>query len=243
MGLARVRWLLVAIDQTASGILNFFWDWRAHRLKIRPSLGPSDLRQYYRTEDFRTDFVAFVRAQKVGRAPAVKALLDYEDALRSSSISDSRFVPDGYQLTAGTALQPDDVPARKDRTLVFELSHDIQRVVDALKVGKQPIRSPGARFYVTRPVSAAKARIDQISDWLAYLLRLCDGHRNVESIVKQLSSQLPEVQKSLRRHVCMRLLEGAQAQELIDVYRIAYSATPAACETSETLAARYRPAS
>jgi hypothetical protein len=66
MALARFRWILVAIDQNSSGILDIFAAWREHRLQARPQLGPSDLRQYYRTDDFRADFVSFVRTQKVG---------------------------------------------------------------------------------------------------------------------------------------------------------------------------------
>ena len=223
MGLARLRWVLVAIDQTASGILDFFWTWREHRMRIRPQLGPSDLRQYYRSDDFRADFVAFVRTQKAGRAPAVKALLDYEDALRRSAAADPRSSPAGDRVTPGSVLEPDDIPVRGHGIVAFELSHDIQRVVDALKRRQKPVRSRGRRFYVTRPLSAANARIDRISNWMAYLLRLCDGRRSIRDVVQQLSAQLPEVQTSLRNYVGMRLLEGAQAERFIEVYRTAHA--------------------
>jgi len=221
MATARFRWLLVALDQSTSGILDFFMAWREHRLRLRPNLGPSDLRHYYRTHDFRADFVAFVRAQEAVRAPAVKALLDYEDALRHSAAAVRRIMPAGDRLTQGSTLLPDDIPVRCNRTVIFELAHHIQRVVDALKLRKKPGRSQGTHFYVTRPVSAATARIDQISDWMAYLLRLCDGRRSIRDIVKELSAQLPEVQASLRAYVCMRVLEGAQAEQFIEIYRTA----------------------
>jgi len=222
MGLARLRWLLVAIDQTASGMLDFFWTWRKHRLRIRPQLGPSDLRHYYRTDDFRADFVAFVRTRKAGRAPAVKALLDYEDALRRSA-ADTRTLPAGDRLVPASILQPDDVPVRGSRIVAFELTHDVQRVVDALKLRHKLVRSRGRHFYVTRPLSAANARIDRISNWMAYLLRLCDGRRSIRDVVQQLSAQLPEVPSSLRHYVGMRLLEGAQAERFIEVYRTVHA--------------------
>jgi radical SAM superfamily enzyme YgiQ (UPF0313 family) len=228
MATARFRWMLVAIDQNSSGILDFFMVWREHRQCIRPSLGPSDLRHYYRTRDFRTDFAAFVRAHKVGKTPAVKTLLDFEDALGCSVATDTRTTPSGDLLSPSASLCPDDIPVRRERTLVFELTCDIQRVIDGLKFQKKPVRSRGSRFYVTRPMSAASTRIDRISNWMAHLLRLCDGRQNVRQIVPQMSAKLPEVQKSLREYVCMRLLEGARAERFIDVYRVARPAkTPA----------------
>src|SRR6266550_7306957 len=178
MGLARFRWILVAIDQSTSGILDTFIAWREHRLQIRPDLAPSDLRHYYRTDDFRADFASFVRTQKVGKAPAVKALLDYQDSLRCNATTDTRTIPDGDLLSPGNTLGPEDIPVRRNRTVVFELAHDIQRIIDALKLQNKPVQSRSRHFYVTRPVSASSTRIDRISNWMAYLLRLCDGRRS-----------------------------------------------------------------
>jgi len=56
---------------------------------------------------------------------------------------------------------------------------------------------------------------------MAYLLRLCNGRRSIKEIVQQLTAQLPQVQKSLREYVCMRLLQGAQNEQFIEVYRTA----------------------
>ncbi len=221
MGLARFRWILVAIHQGTAGILDFFTTWRGHRLRIRPALGPSDLRQYYRTDDFCTDFTDFMRTHRAGKTTAVKALLDYEDALRRSAAADTRAMPAGDLLSPGASLAPNDMPVRRNRILVFELAYDIQLIVDALKLQKKPVQSPDRYFYVTRPLSAASARIDRISNWMAYVLRLSDGRRSVDAIVRQLSARLPEIQKSFREYVCMRLLQGAEKEQFIEVYRTA----------------------
>jgi radical SAM superfamily enzyme YgiQ (UPF0313 family) len=220
MGVARFRWVLIAIDQNTSGILDFFWTWRKHRLRIRSNLGRSDLRQYYRADDFRADFASFVRKQKVGKTAAVEALLDYEGALRRESTPNIQAVPAGERLSPGTKFSSGDIPVRQNRTVVFELAHDIQRIVEALKLCTKPLRSRGPRFYVTRPVSATTHRVLCISEWMASLLNLCDGRRSIEEIVWQMSEQLPEVEKSLREYVCMRLLEGGQTEHFIDVYRV-----------------------
>jgi hypothetical protein len=237
MGLARFRWILVAIDQNTSGILDIFGAWRELRLQARPPLGASDLRQYYRTDDFRTDFVSFVRTQKVSQEPAVKALLDYEEALRSHVIADTRTVPEGDLLSPGTPLSSEDIPVRRQRTVVFEFACDIQRIIDALKLRSKPVRSLGRYFYVTRPASAASIRIDQISDWMAYFLRLSNGTRNVKNIVRKLSTQLPEVERSLREYVCMRLLQGAREERFVDVYRISCTSLHN-CRGAETVRSR-----
>src|SRR5882762_11667993 len=134
MGMSRFRWLLVAIDQNTSGLLDFFLEWRAHRLRIRPALGASDLRHYYRTEDFRREFPAFVRMHETGGAPAVEALLHYEDALQRGASADTRTSPTGKLVPHGTTLWWSDRPVRHKRTLVLELSFDVQRIVDALKL-------------------------------------------------------------------------------------------------------------
>jgi radical SAM superfamily enzyme YgiQ (UPF0313 family) len=221
MGLARFRWLLVAIHQSTSGILDFFTTWRGYRLRIRPALGPSDLRQYYRTGDFRTDFADFIRTRRACKTTAVKALLDCEEALGRCAAADRRTIPAGDLLPPGANLRVNDKPVRRDRILVFELDYDIQRIVDALKLQKKPVQSKDRCFYVTRPRSPASARIEHISKWMAYLLRLCDGTRSVNAIVRQLSARLPEIEKCFGEYVCMRLLQGAEKEQFIEVYRTA----------------------
>ena len=241
MGLARFRWMFVAIHQSTSGILDFFARWQGHRLRIRPALGPSNLRQYYRTDDFRTDFVAFMRTQRAGKTTAVKALLDYEDAVRRSAAANTRTVPAGDLLLPGASLGPKDLPVRRNRILIFELAYDIQRIVAALKLQKKPVQSRGRYFYVTRPLSAASTRIDQISNWMADLLRLCDGRRCVNAILRQLSGRLPEIQKSFREYVCMRLLQAAENEQFIEVYRTARDSVDTSCKAAATLTLARRP--
>lgn len=48
-------------------------------------------------------------------------------------------------------------------------------------------------------------------------LRLCNGRRRLDEVVARLSTNLREVKKPLRKYVCMRILAGAQAQDLIDI--------------------------
>ncbi len=222
MGAARFRWLLTAIDQNTAGMLDFFLQWRSFRRQKRPELAGFGLRHYYRTDTFQGDFLSFVRSHEAGSTQAIEALLDYEDTARhATSAVDSRTNPTGNLVAPGTALQRSDRPLRKKRVSVIELNCDIQRLVDALKVRSKPVWERGAHFYVTREVSAGIDRLDRVSDWMARLLRLCNGRRRIDEIVIRLSANLPEVEEPLRNYACVRLLSGAHAQNLIDIYRSA----------------------
>ncbi|HKM83550.1 MAG TPA: radical SAM protein [Candidatus Acidoferrum sp.] len=222
MGAARFRWLLTAIDQNTAGMLDFFLQWRNFRRQKRPELAGFELRHYYRTDTFQWDFLSFVRSHEAGSAQAVEALLDYEDTVRCATLAaDSRTNPASNLVAPGTTLRRSDRPLRKKRVSVIELNCDIQRLVDALKVRSKPVWERGAHFYVTREVSAGIDRLDRVSDWMARLLRLCNGRRRIDEIVLRLSANLPEVEEPLRNYACVRLLSGAQAQNLIDIYRSA----------------------
>jgi radical SAM superfamily enzyme YgiQ (UPF0313 family) len=220
-GAARFRWILSAIDQNTLGILDFFLEWREHRLRLWPELKGFDLRHYYRTDEFGKDFLAFVRAHRVGRTAAVEALLHYEDVLTRSVLENTRTRPTGKLVPPGGALRRGDIPVRKGRVVVFELACDIQSIVDALKIGSTPVWVGGRHFYMTREVSRSIDRVDRVSDWMAGLLRLCNGMRSIEEIVLQLSPDLREVEDRLHEPVCLRLLEKAHTEKLIQIHRTA----------------------
>lgn len=218
MAVERFRWLLTAVDQATTGILDFFEQWRSHRARLRAEFRGLELRHYYRTQDFQRDFLSFVGEHEVAEKPAVAALLDYERESRRATAEPISFQK-GEVVPNGSALQPTDRPRRKDRVTVIELTCDIQFVVDALKARAEPVRRSGSHFYITREVSTGIDRLDQISDWMASLLRLCDGERNVKNIVEVFSAKLSRIAKPQRGYTCMQLLAGAQSNKLIDVYR------------------------
>lgn len=225
MGTARFRWLITAIDQNTLGILDFFSEWREYRIQLRPELDGADIRHYYRTDNFQAEFLSFVRSHEAGSAPIVEALLDYEDTVRRAALTALRTNPLGRLVAPGTTLRRSDKPFRKGRVIVVELSYDIQCIVDALKLRSKLVWERGPHFYVTREVSAGTDRLDRVSDWMACLLRLCNGLRRIDEILPRMSTNLPEVEEALHKYVCMRLLAGAHAQGLIDIYRSA-STTP-----------------
>ncbi len=216
---ACFRWLLTAIDQATKGMLDFFLEWREFRLEVRPSLSGSDLRGYYRTNDFRQDFLSFVWSHEAASDSAVGALLVYENTIRRTVATNKTTTPTGDVLANGAALRRLDKPVRKKSAVVIELDFDIQGVVEGLRVRSKPLWERGPHYYITREVSAGLDRLVRVSNWMASLLRLCNGRRRIADIIKRLSADLAEVTESRRAYACMRLLGGAQAQNLIDIYR------------------------
>jgi hypothetical protein len=213
----RFRWLLSAIHQNAIELFDFFLEWRAHRLQLEPGLVSTELRQYYRTPDFRTDFVSFVRARFGLAHPSITALLDYEHAI-SRQLSRN---PDTAEDTAASeeAWALNDVPILTWTTRLIELPCDIQHVIENLKSQTDAALQPGTYFYATRKCSNEKCRLVQISDWLAYLLRACDGTRTVADVINRLSCDIPEVDEAARDYTFLRLLQGAEAQGFIRIRR------------------------
>jgi biotin synthase-like enzyme len=219
MGAARFRWLLVAIHQSSSGIAAIFGEWHQFRLRKRPELAGPSLRHYYRTDTFETDFLFFVKSHSSASASKVKALLDYECSIRRDMSGVLNASPRGRSRPSGLALRLNDRPARKINMVIVELCFDLQRLIESLKNGRDDDFVGSKHFYVTRAVSVDTDRLDEVSDWMAYLLRLCNGRRTIKEIIKLLSAKLLEVDRPNRNYACMRLINAARAENLIDIYR------------------------
>jgi radical SAM superfamily enzyme YgiQ (UPF0313 family) len=220
MGVEQFRWLLVALDQVTSGMLDFFSEWRERRLYLRPELGGFELRRYYRTATFRTEFLHFVRQHPAGKNPVVETFLEYEDAMRVEASWDDAVTPAGVPLLPGATLWWTDIPVRGKQSRVIELACDIERVVSALRLQTEPAWVRGLHFYVTRETSAGSESLEMVSDWFACVLRACDGTRCVEQVVKQLSCEISGVEEDVREYAFVRLLEGVHADGFIEIYRV-----------------------
>jgi radical SAM superfamily enzyme YgiQ (UPF0313 family) len=218
MALSRFRWLLCALDQASPGFLDFFDQWRAHRVSLHPALSGSDLRHYYRTEQFRDDFLEFLRGHLLSTTDTVAALLDYHEALRLSHRNKIQLLRAG-QLPTGARLRWTDIPVRKESIRVVELAYDLQLVIDALKQRAAPVWDRGPHFYVTREDSPGIDRLHRVSNWVGHLLSVCDGHRTIRQVVDHVWPQVPDLEESVREYALIELLRGIHAQELIAIHR------------------------
>jgi len=225
MAVERFRWLLSAIDQCAMSAFDFFLDWRQHRQGLRRGLKGSELRQYYRTFDFRTDLLSFVQTHPAGMHEAVNVLVKCEEGMAAAAMRSASTMPLAQEVDVGWALWWSDIPVTKKSTRVIELPCDIQGVIDALKLRMSPALVRGPFEYATREVSAGECRLVKVSNWMACLLRACDGQRTVEDLLAQLSPNLSDVDESLRGYVLTRLLQGAQGEGFISILRISHAAS------------------
>ena len=217
--LARFRWLIVAIDQSTHGIGNFFSEWRKYRITLRPGLQGLDLRRYYHTLEFCDDFQSFIRQHPIFEHADVRAISDFDDAVRDSTLNDRSITPIGSLLAPGCKLWWSDIPVKKTRMTLFEFSGDIQMLIHGFSLKDTAPSSGARRFYLRRETSPGSNRIEQISDWLASVLRNCDGRRSIREVMKQLTDDITELEESLKDYALLRLLEGAHAQGFIEIYR------------------------
>ena len=210
------RWLLSAIDQKVIDMPDFYLEWRAHRLLLRPNLVGSALRRYYLGKDFRPDFLAFVRGHAVSKEPMTASLLAAEEALLQSAHAPMQ---SARRTSPDQPLRWSDVPSNGGLTDVIELQYGLQEIVEALSSRAELPLEPNRSFYAIRESSNGDRTLRKISNWLAFLIRACDGTRTIEEVVTQLSIDIPEVKEEVRSYVFIRLLQEAQTQGFVAIYR------------------------
>ena len=217
--LAHFRWLLCAIHQTGKKILEFFVEWRLHRLRERPALSGADLRRYYRAESFRQGFLSFVASSPLAQSDLVRPFLEFEDALKRSSAHGAHEFSDSDLLSTPEHVRGTDIPVRSNAANLIELSYDIQSAIDSLKLQIEPILQRGSFFYVQTETSEPLLRFDKVSWELGRVLQVCEGLLTIQEVVDILSEEFIEMKKSLRGRIVLGLIEGARQEGLIRVYR------------------------
>ena len=160
-----------------------------------------------------------------GRHEAVDILVKFEEAMGAITTPSVNVMPLAQEVEAGSALWWSDIPVTKKNTRVIGLSCDIQGVIDALKFRASPTLVRGPCSYATREMPAGECRLVKVSDWMACLLRACDGQRTIEDVLAQFSPNLAEIDESLHDYVLTRLLKGARAEGFISILRIPDAAT------------------
>jgi radical SAM superfamily enzyme YgiQ (UPF0313 family) len=218
IGVERFRWLLCAVHQTTTDIFSCFLEWREHRISLQPTLEGPGLRLYYRTPQFRDDFLGFLRARLPIASEAVEALLEYEGAV-NRAVSFTQ--PDGSaeKVPGEAVLRWSDIPSIRSDMELIELSFDISEVIQALKLRTKARFVRGPHFYLKQPVSGRESQLVGVSDWMAYLLERCDGKQTMEQAFEQFSSCIRVVDESYRSYVFLRLVEAARTNGTIVVYR------------------------
>jgi radical SAM superfamily enzyme YgiQ (UPF0313 family) len=215
MAVECYRWLLSAIDQSVTNMLDFYLEWREHRSSLHPSLIGNNLRRYYVGPDFRYDFLNFLGQHPVGQDRRVASLLAAEEALVTSKLT---MVQSGQTVAPGEALFWTDVPSNAKFINVIDLQFDLEQITEALK-SRTSLPSQERCFYAVNEAPDSTRGLTKVSGWLAALIRACDGTRTIEEVVTQLSVKMPEVKEEEKRYVFINLLQRAQSQGIVAISR------------------------
>jgi hypothetical protein len=216
-GEVRLRWLLTALHQSGSGILDVFSEWRKRRIELHPDVSGGDLRHYYMQRLFADEFVGFVRCRLPNfHNPAVEALMSWYETFIGQQAYDSQ-LPREHPPVSGAPL-PDDIPVRMPHIHVLELDWDIQRVIDSVKRAEPPRHSRTRKFYRTAETERGASRLIEITPLVARALQACDGRHTVEQFSAGISECF-DGPLELRRRAAECLLAGIRKKGFIEIHR------------------------
>jgi hypothetical protein len=232
-GETRMRWLLVALHQSSSGILDIFSDWRAYRMRLHPEVSGLGLRHYHMLHLFVEEFTRFVRERLADfESPAVEALLTYHEKLIDAKTRDGALPRSG--IPAPSLLQSTDIPIRAPETHVIELDWDIQEVIEALKRA-EPVRlDRNPKTYRTDRTAQGVSRLVEISPLLGRALDYCDGRHTVKQFTAYLAEYF-EGSAAQCREAAQRFLGGIRQRGYVEVLRSSPPARQPALQRAVTV--------
>ncbi len=214
MSPVRLRWLMVALHQTTSGMFDVFSAWRQYRMRLHPGLQGWELRTYYMLADTTAEFVKFIRhdfGEPLSCSAECLALL-YE-AL-SVVKAEANCIPAGDSAPEFTDA---DIPVRAPGVCLVEFDWDVQGVIDRLKRG-EPVNSVDrARRYFRTQAAEDDARVIETTPLIAAGLQACNGKNTVADFVDELSEVFdgPEASPRLAAEC---LLETLLEEGLIQIH-------------------------
>jgi hypothetical protein len=215
-GEVRLRWLMAALHQSGTGILDIFSEWRKRRIELHPDRRGGDLRHYYMHRLFADEFVGFVRRLPHFQNPAVKALVNWYEVFIAEEARDA-CLPREHPPIAGPALAG-DIPVRTPHIHVLELEWDIQGVIDSVKRAMPPPQNRTRKFYRTAEIERGASRLIEIKPLVGRALRTCNGRRTVEEFIAGISDCF-DGPLELRRQAAECLLEKMRQKGFIEICR------------------------
>jgi radical SAM superfamily enzyme YgiQ (UPF0313 family) len=224
MATLHFRWLLGAADQASTSFLNLFVAWTDRRKLICPfAIGP-DLRHYYRTPDFRKDFIAFLRGHSVGKSRKVKVFVEFYERLGAAESNSEGRVFEEIEPRTGEPMILGGIAMRTHKSRVVEIRGDLEAAIDAVRECKAYRARQGKHFYVVSQANTEQYPGYEVSNYIAKVVELCDGRRTVAEILERMKDVISVTPQSARSAVYEALLERARSEGLIAIYRSASTA-------------------
>jgi radical SAM superfamily enzyme YgiQ (UPF0313 family) len=213
-GLSRFRWLVVALHQQSGNLLEVFdrWlDWRGM------SKNPS---KYYCTVIFSNDFKLFLQKVYLQRDCArflgIEGLLAYYEALDGALNPAEDFAKERTEREATVEMLQNSIPKLADGTCILRLDMDVKSIIDNLR-SRKPITDEvvSATVLAARDDMAGEVELYKMPSLSAIILHLCDGDRDVQSIVRQFSLKAGIAQQEQAEAVCLEGLALLNQHSLI----------------------------
>jgi radical SAM superfamily enzyme YgiQ (UPF0313 family) len=181
----RFRWLPVALLQDSGDLLHIFDRWKMWLAEKSADDAQVDsvLAPYYCREQFRKDFLEFVRnyylEEQAKARPAITALLQSEGAEAGNREPMSASVERTDELAYAY------FPFLAENVFVMDLGVDYKELVECLRT-KAGLRQVTERNVTIafRPKGRRQTQVWQLTPLSAALIRQCDGKRSVADIIQ-----------------------------------------------------------
>jgi len=200
-GVARFRWLLVALHQESGDLLEVFdaWlDWGGRR---------QNPARYYATFGFTREFRHFLRTVYLERlnpsSVAVAGLVDYHEAL-DAALSQSESGVTANLDSSSERATLDSIPRLARGVRVLNVDADVKEIIDCLRAKEKlhpAIRRP--TVLATRQFCDNEVELLRIPSLSAQLLGLCDGQSSIREIMAQFSRRDSTSGKGEKDQVCL----------------------------------------
>jgi len=226
-GLARFRWLYIALHQTKGGLLKVFERWESSGLP--PKANGLDTTFYYSSPVFRRDFTRFVRLEYLLRPqadPALDALVRFEEKLLDAPAP--KALPEAADADVWSAAGIRNViPHLRPDVRLVTLDVNLGKIFDRLRQGKGlPQPEPCRVDIATRSRKWGGSDIIQLTRLSASFLALCDGERTLAHIASDLDS-VEEIAGISREQLCAAAFEELRNQRLLAWRHARISSPPA----------------
>ena len=214
-GLLRFRWLLIALHQQSGNLLSVFDRWLAWRGSAE---NPS---RYYCTVDFCSEFKCFLREAYLPRGFAtflgVEGVLAYYEALDAALSPAGDPAPLKTERDDPVELSQHSIPKLADGTCILCLNMDVKKIIDNLRSRKPVGDEVVARtILAARDAAAGEVELYRMPSLSAVILDLCDGHSDVQSIIRRFSVKSGIAKPEQAESVCLEGLALLNQYSLIE---------------------------
>ena len=188
-GAVKHRWLMTFLHRDSGDLMTVFDRWQAWHLSPRgPRPEVERRRCYYASPAFSEDLCAFLRSGHVRALSAHPHLLTTMVELEAALFAFFNHGPVCRGRTPAT-VRADSVPVIQEGVRVVDVEADYKRLVACLRRGGRFDRLPAERVSLALIKGRSKIKVRQLNRLTSFLLRLCDGSRNVMEVAASFAAK------------------------------------------------------